>query len=118
MRYSKGKNSKKLNDFLFRAKFEVEWNFKKFLKFIGRTLKNIFYTFVETVRQVLVKALNIIKVITNLLFIISIFMLLVNIQEAIGGVNFFHTKYFLPMAYIILIHFVVVFLSNLLKKKY
>lgn len=118
MKYKKRERNRKLNDFLFKVKFEIEWNMKKIFKMLGRALKNIFCTFFETIRLMLVKALNIIKVITNLLFIVSIFMLLANIEEALKGVNFLKTEYFSPMVYIMLIHFVVVFFSNLLKRKY
>lgn len=108
--------------YIFLLKFkalleEILWKVKNGFIYIIKLLLNVLIILLEQIKNLVWKLIKLVLGITNIGFLIGLFLLYLNIKESFGGVNFFQTKYFNTMSFLCGIHIVLIIFYVILKPK-
>lgn len=116
--------NKNFKDFLFDVLYYIGLGIATFIDLIIKVLKLAGKCFLMAIlsafamfRMVVYSVIKIVMTITTFCFMGGLWLLFLNIKQAVGGVNFFETKYFIPMLWLCGSHLVVSIIFEIVRPK-
>lgn len=111
-------------DFLYDILYYIGLGIAKFLdlmimifKLIGKSVIMAILAAFTMLRMVVYSIIKIVMTITTFCFLWGLWLLFLNIKQAVNGVNFFETKYFVPMLWLCGSHLVATIIYEIVRPK-